>query len=60
MNCQLVYDSIIERAKTRTLTCYKERHHISPKCIGGSNDKLNLVELTAGDFVWERKEGECH
>ena len=26
---------------------YYERHHIIPKCMGGSNDKSNLVLLTA-------------
>lgn len=24
---------------------YKERHHIKPKCLGGSNDKENLIDL---------------
>lgn len=24
---------------------YKERHHIVPKCMGGSNDKSNLIDL---------------
>ena len=26
---------------------YTERHHILPKCMGGSNEKHNLVDLTA-------------
>lgn len=26
---------------------YHERHHILPKCMGGTNDKDNLVDLTA-------------
>jgi hypothetical protein len=47
MNYQKIYDQIIERAKTRQLEGYKEKHHIIPKCLGGSNDKENLVELTA-------------
>ena len=29
------------------LTCYKEAHHIVPKCLGGSNEHDNLVDLTA-------------
>ena len=41
------YDMIIENAKNRDLTGYKERHHIIPKCMGGSNNKENLVDLTA-------------
>lgn len=47
MNYQAVYDNIINRAKTRKLTTYREVHHIVPKCLGGSNDTSNLVELTA-------------
>jgi hypothetical protein len=41
------YDMIIENAKSRELDGYKERHHIIPKCIGGSNNKENLIDLTA-------------
>jgi hypothetical protein len=47
MDYKRIHDAIIERAKTRTLTGYKERHHIVPKCMGGTDDKSNLVELTA-------------
>lgn len=47
MNYQRIYNQIIERAKERILEGYKEKHHILPKCLGGSNDKSNLVELTA-------------
>lgn len=41
------YFSIIDRAKSRCLVGYKERHHIIPRSLGGSNDVRNLVELTA-------------
>jgi hypothetical protein len=47
MNYQKIYDQIIERAKTRQLEGYKERHHIIPKCLGGNNKKENIIELTA-------------
>lgn len=47
MNYKKIYDQIIERAKTRHLSGYKEKHHIIPKCLGGSDDTENLVELTA-------------
>lgn len=41
------YYNIINRAKTRTLVGYKERHHIVPKSLGGLDTKENLVNLTA-------------
>jgi len=41
------HDNIIARGKNRILTCYKEKHHIIPKSLGGNNSKDNLVELTA-------------
>jgi transposase-like protein len=41
------YNSIIERAKKRDkLMGYVEKHHIIPRCMGGSDDTDNLVELT--------------
>lgn len=47
MDYQKIYNQIIERAKNRQLEGYKEKHHILPKCLGGSNNKNNIVELTA-------------
>ena len=47
MNYRKLYKNIIKRAKNRKLTCYKENHHIIPRCLGGSDDKNNLVYLTA-------------
>lgn len=47
MDYNKLYDSLIARAKTRILDCYRERHHIIPKCLGGSNLKDNIAELTA-------------
>ena len=47
MNYSKHYFLLIERARNRTLTCYKEAHHIIPKCLGGSDDDTNLVDLTA-------------
>lgn len=46
MNYKKHYDLLISRAKTRTLDIYTEKHHIIPKCIGGSNNPDNLVKLT--------------
>lgn len=47
MNHQKHYDLLIERARARVLSGYVEVHHIVPRCIGGSDDKDNLVQLTA-------------
>jgi hypothetical protein len=43
------YYRIVQRAQSRTLPkdSYKERHHIIPRSLGGSNSKDNLVDLTA-------------
>lgn len=41
------YERLIERAKDRKLEVYSEKHHIIPKCLGGTNELLNLVRLTA-------------
>ena len=41
------YYLITTRAKGRVLLEYSERHHIIPQSLGGSNDKDNLVDLTA-------------
>lgn len=47
MNYQRIYNQIIERAQHRKLEGYKEKHHILPRCLGGTNDKENIAELTA-------------
>lgn len=48
MDYKFVYDSIVLKAKNRTEELeYYENHHILPKSLGGSNDKTNLVKLTA-------------
>jgi hypothetical protein len=46
MNYSNHYNLLIERAKFRTLTSYKEAHHIFPKCLGGTDESANLVNLT--------------
>lgn len=47
MNYNKIYQSLVERGKNRSLgEAYKETHHIIPKCMNGSNDKDNLVDLT--------------
>ena len=41
------YFNIINRAKSRVLGGYTEKHHIIPRSLGGSDDLDNLVKLTA-------------
>jgi hypothetical protein len=43
----LWYNAITERARTRNIDSYTERHHIQPRSLGGTDDKTNLVDLTA-------------
>ncbi len=56
MNYKKIYDSIISFRITTLpdLSIYYETHHIIPKSLGGSNNKDNLVKLTA------REHFVCH
>lgn len=51
MNYQKIYNNIIENTKNKNRSKkdgnYYEKHHIVPKCLGGSNDINNLILLTA-------------
>lgn len=47
MNYQAHYDRLIDRARSRTLSGYVERHHVIPKCLKGSDKAENKVTLTA-------------
>lgn len=49
MNYNRLYDMIIERAMSRAKTEkleFCEIHHIIPKCMGGTDEKSNLVALS--------------
>lgn len=46
MDYTAIYQRLIEKAKTRTIDGYKETHHIIPRCLGGTDDPSNLVDLT--------------
>ena len=47
MNYQKIYKCIINKRKFCIPEGYTEKHHILPRCLGGSNNKSNLVRLTA-------------
>lgn len=46
MNYKRIYDDLIDRSKNREIYGYKEKHHIIPRCIGGTDENSNLVYLT--------------
>lgn len=55
MNYQRLHDAIIAYHQQNPPTGYTEKHHIVPRCMGGSNEKTNLVRLTArAHFVVHR------
>lgn len=59
MDYDKIYNQIIDRAKLLNRKKVKggqyfEEHHIIPKCLGGSNDKYNIVLLLA------REHYVCH
>ena len=48
MNYYKIYEQLVNKAQKQILPAgtYVERHHIIPKCLGGSNDKSNIVIFT--------------
>lgn len=47
MNYDKIYHNIINNRKNNSYEGYVETHHIVPKSLGGTNDKTNLVDLSA-------------
>lgn len=41
-----IYSRLIDRSRARVLTGYVERHHVVPRCLGGTNSHDNIVHLT--------------
>jgi hypothetical protein len=51
-----LYFNLIKKAKGRIKpTCYVEEHHCKPRCMKGSNEKRNLVYLTAKEHYYAHK-----
>jgi hypothetical protein len=50
MDYKRIYEKIVQKAKIenriKSQSLYYESHHILPKCLGGSNNKENLILLT--------------
>lgn len=47
MNYASIYEELIRRSFLRQIDEYTERHHILPKCMGGTDDQSNIAVLTA-------------
>jgi len=45
MNYQKIYNNLINRATQRATEGYVEKHHIVPRCLGGTDAKENIVNL---------------
>lgn len=45
MDYKRIYNQLIQRAESRVPEGYVERHHIHPLCMGGNDEKENLVAL---------------
>lgn len=60
MNYQKIYDQLVERARSEGRKkvkggIYYEHHHIIPKCLGGLDNKENLVLLTGREHFIAHK-----
>ena len=59
MNYQRIYENIIEKAKNEHRQkgngVYYEKHHITPRCLGGGDEKENLVLLTGREHFIAHK-----
>jgi NUMOD1 domain len=46
MNYLKHYNMLMERSQNRVIEGYVEKHHIIPRCLGGTNDVSNIAVLT--------------
>ena len=46
MNYSKHYSLLMEKAKTRKIDGYTEKHHIIPRCLNGTDESENIVEVT--------------
>lgn len=65
MDYQKVYNALISKRKEfllkKSKDLYTELHHIVPRCLGGADDKENLVRLTAREhFIAHRLLAKIH
>lgn len=55
MDYAKIYNRLVARARGRTIDEYTERHHVIPRCMGGTDDASNLVRLTAEEHFMAHK-----
>lgn len=62
MDHRKIYNALMKRAQEREpLAGYVEKHHIVPRCYGGSNDSSNIAVLTAREhFLAHRLLAKIH
>jgi len=46
MNYKKHYENLMEKSKSRVLEGYVEKHHIIPRCLGGTDNITNIAILT--------------
>lgn len=53
MDYARIYNALVSRARQRLLdkTVYVEKHHIVPRCMGGTDGPHNVVELTPQEHL---------
>ena len=52
---EFIEDILISRGRFNCGETYHERHHILPKCLGGTNNKENLIDLYAKEHFIAHK-----
>ena len=55
MNYKKHYNLLIEKALNRNIECYVEKHHIIPRCLGGSDNESNLIKFTPEEHFLAHK-----
>lgn len=56
MNYDKIYKSLCEKVASRDVSgAYTEKHHVVPKCLGGSNRSHNLVRLFPREHYFAHK-----
>ena len=46
MDYQKIYTTLVKKGQSRILEGDSEKHHIVPRCLGGTDEATNLVSLT--------------